>query len=445
MSKRLLLFSGNFYPEPTGIGKYTGEMIDWLSKNGFECTVVTTYPYYPMWKIEKQYKKNQYWFKKEVIRTADNGFNPVTIIRCPHYVPTIPTGIKRLISELSISFSFYLVLLTLLFTRKFNYVLTIAPPFELGLLGVIYKRIRGAKFLYHIQDLQIDAARDLQMIKSSFVLKTLFAFETYIIKNADFVSTISQGMINKVKAKHDTNIVYFPNWVDTSIFYPIMDKGKLKEHYGFSANDKIILYSGAIGEKQGLQSIIHAAKFFQINHQVKFVICGSGPYKQHLINLKESLHLHNVIFLPLQLKSDFNYFLNMADVHLILQKAKASDLVMPSKLSTIFSVGGVSIVTANTGSSLHDIMNSSEMGFLIAPDNQEILNNAIQHALQTDLTKKSINARKYATNNLSIDEILTRYINNVIQSVSSGLEPSSLHGVEKSVISLQIELKKEVC
>ena len=30
MKKRLLLISYNFYPEPTGIGKYNGEMISWF-------------------------------------------------------------------------------------------------------------------------------------------------------------------------------------------------------------------------------------------------------------------------------------------------------------------------------------------------------------------------------------------------------------------------------
>ena len=414
MSKRLLLFGGNYHPEPTGIGKYSGEMIDWLSKNGYDCTVVTTYPYYPQWKIDKQYKKNQFWFKREVIQNANNDSNPVTIIRCPHYIPAIPTGMKRLISEFTIFFSCYLVLLVLLFTRKFNYVCTIAPPFELGLLGILYKKIRGAKFFYHIQDLQIDAARDLQMIKSSSVLKALFALENYIIKNADSVSTISKGMINKVKAKLDTEIVYFPNWVDTNLFYPITNKGKLKKQFGFSARDKIILYSGAIGEKQGLQSIIHAAKFFESNRHAKFVICGSGPYKQHLLKLKESLGLQNLVFMPLQPATQLNRFLNIADIHLVLQKANASDLVMPSKLGTILSTGGVAIVTANPETSLYDIMSSSDIGILIEPENQFIMNKAIDDALKGDLALKGINARIYAVNNLSIDEILPRYINTVV-------------------------------
>lgn len=413
MSKRVLLICGNFYPEPTGIGKYSGEMIDWLAENGFSCTVITTFPYYPDWKVQKKYQKSRFWFKKEIRQTKKTGSNPITIIRGPHYIPTSPTGFKRLLSEFTISFFSYLALFFLLFTRKFDYVLTVAPPFELGLLGVLYKKIKGAIFLYHIQDLQIDAARDLGMIKSSRALNFLFALEKYIVNHADYISTISEGMIKKVKKKCNKDIVYFPNWVDTKFFHPIADKMGLKLQYGFQPTDKIVLYSGAIGEKQGLKSIIHLAKEFDKFDHIKFVICGSGPYKEQLVGLKNNLGLNNLIFLPLQPFANFNTFLNIADVHLVLQKSNAGDLVMPSKLSTILSVGGVPIVTARPGTSLYDIMKSSDMGILIDPENEEALKKSIEDALTIDLTTKACNARAYAQNYFSVDEVLSRYATNV--------------------------------
>src|SRR5207237_9418173 len=101
--------------------------------------------------------------------------------------------------------------------------------------------------------------------------------------------------------------------------------------------------------------------------QIKFVICGSGPYKEKLQMLKETLGLTKVIFYPLQPVNKFNQFLNVADVHLVLQKANASDLVMPSKLTTILSVVVLAIVSANRGTSLHEIISQYNMGILIEP------------------------------------------------------------------------------
>ena len=52
MKKNILLISGNYFPEPTGIGKYNNEMMIWLADHGFNCTVISTYPYYPFWQIQ---------------------------------------------------------------------------------------------------------------------------------------------------------------------------------------------------------------------------------------------------------------------------------------------------------------------------------------------------------------------------------------------------------
>jgi colanic acid biosynthesis glycosyl transferase WcaI len=410
MNKRVLLLAGNFSPELTGIGKYNGEMIDWLSEKGYECTVITTFPYYPQWKVQEHYGKEAFWFKKEII----NSTNPIKVIRCPHYVPKNPSGFKRLISEITILLSTSFALLPFLFRNKYDYIISVAPPFELGILGVAYKKIKRSKFLYHIQDLQIDAAQELNMVKSSLFIKMLFAFEKYIIKNADVVSTISKGMMNKVEKKCNREIVFFPNWVDVEAYYPIKNKVEIKGEYGFNPSDKIILYSGAIGEKQGLEAIVYAAKSFEKFTDVKFVICGTGPYKESLIALKNKLGLINTFFLPLQASNKFNAFLNMADLHLILQKANASDLVLPSKLTTVLAIGGVAIVSANPNTSLYDIMASTDMGFVIAPENLESLENAILKAINNDNTEKERKARSYAVKYLSRKSILSRYAEDVL-------------------------------
>jgi len=46
---RLPIHGINFAPELTGIGKYTGEMAEWLAQRDHEVRVVTAPPYYPKW------------------------------------------------------------------------------------------------------------------------------------------------------------------------------------------------------------------------------------------------------------------------------------------------------------------------------------------------------------------------------------------------------------
>jgi colanic acid biosynthesis glycosyl transferase WcaI len=409
-SKRILFIGENYFPELIGIGKYNGEMVDLLARKGHECTVITSYPYYPQWKVQKPYAKNPIWYKKEVkkVEGGESG-GDIRIYRCPQYLPSRPTGKGRMLLDLTFFLSAFFVVIRLLFGRKYDLVIVVAPGFLLGLLGIVYKKLRKAKFLYHIQDLQIDMARDLNMIRSAGMIRMLVKLEKYILTNADIVSSISPGMIRKIRGKCAKEVVYFPNWVDTSVYFPLAQKEALKREFNFSPSDKIVLYSGAIGEKQGLENIIHIAKLLEHFSNLKFVICGSGPYRENLFQLQRSLSLKNVVFLQLQPTDKLNHFLNMADIHLVLQKSGASDLVMPSKLTTILSVGGVSIVTASKNSSLYEVVQSNHMGVLVEPENRSELLTAIEQTLNNDNAQINKNARAYAEKFLSIQNVITRY------------------------------------
>lgn len=416
MQPRVLLIGGNFYPEPIGIGKYNGEMIDWLAQNGYDCTVVTSFPYYPQWKVQQPYVKKALWYRKEVKYYKPFYEKNISIYRCPQYVPSTPTGTKRMLNGLTFFLSSFLIVFSLLFKKKFDYVISVVPSFETGLLAILYKKIKGGKFLYHIQDLQIDAAKDLKILKSKPLINTLFTIEKYILKKADVVSSVSPGMMEKVTLKCGKRVQFFPNWVDNSVIYPQGNRTAFKEEFNFQATDKIILYSGAVGEKQGLENILYAAESFSKQIEVKFAICGSGPYLANLRELMNKLNLRNVIFLPTQPIGKLNHFLNMADLHLIIQKGNATDLVMPSKLTNILAVGGVPVVTAIQQSSLYQLVAEHNLGLIAAPDDVKSLVQAIRRGIEMDTSEMSFNAKQYAFENFSISNIIARY--------SHFLEPS---------------------
>ncbi|MES2891583.1 MAG: WcaI family glycosyltransferase [Bacteroidota bacterium] len=409
MGKRVLLIGGNYSPELTGIGKYNGEMINYIAAQGYDCTVVTTFPYYPHWQVQEPFTKSSWFYKTQVVIPPTSTGHPIEVHRCPHYIPKNPSGLKRVISDFSFFFSALVKIIGFLFKKKFDVIMVVAPPFQLGLLGLFYRAIKGGRLIYHIQDLQIDAARDFNLIKSAFIINLLLKVEKYILMKADVVSSISAGMIKKIVAKYPREVVFFPNWVDTSQFYPLVEKRNLKKEFDFEETDKIVLYSGAIGEKQGLETILESAEELKDQPGVKFVICGSGPYKEKLREIKEARNLHNVFFLPLQSYEKLNSFLNMADIHLVIQKANATDLVMPSKLTAILSVGGVALITANEGSSLYDVVNEHGMGVLVQPENSKAFVEALGRTLEGNQQIINQNARLYAERYLSIDEIFRSF------------------------------------
>jgi len=399
---RILIYGINYSPELTGIGKYTGEMGSWLAGRGHDVHVVTSMPYYPEWEVHDKYK-GKTWFT-EIIDGAK-------VHRVPLYVPKEVNSKKRIIHEFSFVASILPWWLRFLFSKKFDVVFCPAPPFHLGFFPMLYSKLRGVPMISHVQDLQVDAAKELGMINNKAFLNLMFSIERLILKNSTRVSTISLGMELKIAAKgvSPQKQIMFPNWVDENNIKPLPKEQSLRAEFGISLDDKVVLYSGNLGEKQGLEGIIDVAETYQDRSDVYFIIVGSGGAKEKLEQMVKDKNLTQVKFYPLQPYEKLSALLATADVHLVLQKKSAADLVMPSKLTGILAAGGCAIVTAEPGTSLYTIMHQYNMGILCEPENMASLSDSIDKAINTDLSVYKTNARSYAEANLSKEGILKSF------------------------------------
>jgi len=396
---RILIFGINYSPELTGIGKYTGEMGSWFAQQGHDVHVVTAVPYYPEWEVHEKYK-GKLWHTEDI--------DGAKVHRIPLYVPKNVTSAKRIIHEFSFVMGIVPVWFTFLFKKKFDVVFCAAPPFHLGLLPLLYSKLKGVPMITHVQDLQVDAAKELGMIKNKAFLNLMFSIERFILKKSKKVSTISLGMQLKISGKGVTKDqqVLFPNWVDENNIMPLPKEQSLRQQFGLKDSDKVILYSGNLGEKQGLEVIIDVALKYKDRNDVYFLIVGSGGGKEKLEQSAKDAGLNNVMFFPLQPYNKLSALLATADVHLVLQKKSAADLVMPSKLTGILAAGGFAIVTAEPGTSLYTVVNQYNMGLIIEPESVLALCDGIEYAVNNDITGYKANARKYAEAYLSKESIL---------------------------------------
>lgn len=397
---KILVYGINYAPELTGIGKYTGEMCEWLASQGHEVTMLTAKPYYPEWEVHQVYQHQKGWIKENI--------NGVTVYRVPFYVPKEVSSIKRIIHEFSFVLSGIPFWCKAMFKPKYDVVISVAPPFHLGIVAAWYKKIKKTPLVYHIQDLQVDAAKDLGMLKNKTFLKLMFGMEKYIINQATKVSTISWGMQRKIEHKgvDKEKIMQIPNWVDIEAIKPLPKEESLRKRFNIALEDKVVLYSGNLGEKQGLESIITVAERTKANSNLKYVICGSGGAKDRLVALAKAKQLQNVLFFPLQPYEDLPNLLATADLHLVLQKKSASDLVMPSKLTGIVASGGVPIVTAVKGTTLYQVVSDFDFGVLCEPENDKALYETIVNTIPLDLSEKKENSRLYAERYLGKTHIL---------------------------------------
>ncbi|MGE5490058.1 MAG: glycosyltransferase WbuB [Actinomycetota bacterium] len=333
---KILLYGINYSPELTGIGKYTGEMAEWLAAAGYEVRVVTAPPYHPKWRIFDGHANR--WS-----RSGGRGGEP-TVYRCPLWVPSRPSGVKRLLHLASFAFT-SLPTLALQAFWKPDVVFVVAPPFLCAPQAWLAARLCGARAWLHIQDFEIDVAFDLGMLRGGWLKHFALSFERFWLRRFDRVSAISDKMLEKLHAKGvaGDNAVLFPNWSHPEEIRPLAGPNPFREELGLPEDSFIALYSGSMGEKQGLDTVLDAASALQGHPRIRFVLCGEGPVKA---GLQERYQLPNVRWLPLQPLQRLNDLLCLADVHLLPQRGDVADLVMPSKLLGMLASGRPVLATA---------------------------------------------------------------------------------------------------
>lgn len=396
---RILINSINYSPELTGIGKYTGEMAEWLAEQGHEIKVITAPPYYPAWRVSEGYFAE--WYRWE-------NLAGVRVWRCPLWVPASPTGLTRILHLASFALSSFPLMLWHGLVWRPNVVFVIEPPLFCAPAAWMAARLGGARAWLHVQDFEVDAAFDLGILRSRKLRAAVLAVERWLLRRFDTVSSISERMVDRLAAKgvDGAKRMLFQNWVDTEAIRPLGNVDSFRQELGIPEGVYILLYSGNMGEKQGLEVLIETARLLSDHRDILFMICGEGASKHKLMEMAGGLA--NVKFLPLQPIDRLNELLNLADVHLLPQRADAEDLVMPSKLTAILASGRPVVATVREGTQIANVVR--DCGIVVNPGDAVGMRDAI-----TDLVKdadKRANlgkaGRDFALNNWNKDHVLSK-------------------------------------
>lgn len=423
---RILIYGLNYSPELTGIGKYTGEMAVWLADRGHDVRVVTAPPYYPAWKIREDYRGSLY-------RTEGKPGQPL-VFRTPLYVPSRPTGIKRIIHLVSFMLGSFPVMIREMFWQP-HVVFTVEPTFFCAPLTLFVARSAGAAAWLHVQDFEVDAAFELGLLPAQgSVHDAALRIEKFFVYAFDRVSGISRRMVEKAISKGipPSRAVLFPNWVDVNLIHP-MDRDtnsrniirrELADSVPGIQQKTIVLYSGNMGAKQGLELLAPLAQSFLHNPDIHFIFCGDGAFRPKLEQMVSDLP--NVTLLPLQPLERLNDLLNAADMHLLPQRASAADLVMPSRLSAMLASGRPVIATAHEGTQVAMVVKGR--GVVVPPEDQDALQGAVQQLLEDPSLRQRLGkaARQFAVEHLGTESVLQQFEANLISLVQYGESSRSI-------------------
>ncbi|MGN6318964.1 glycosyltransferase WbuB [Trinickia sp.] len=395
---KLLIYGLNYAPELTGTGKYTAEMAEMLASRGHEVRVVCAPPYYPAWRVAAG------WSAWRYARELRGG---VAVRRAPLWVPSHPGGATRVAHLASFALTSMLPVLAQWRWRP-DIVMSIAPTLLCAPAALTLARATGAKSWLHVQDFEVDAAFGLGLLEQRYAERAAHAFERAVLHRFDIVSSISERMVQKLSALgvDPSRALCLPNWVDVEAIHPLDRASAYRRELSIGEHDKVVLYAGNMGAKQGLEHVLTAAALLESRADIRFVFCGDGLWRQTLA--RECERLTNCVMIGLQPAERLNELLNLADIHVLPQRADAADLVMPSKLTGMMASGRAIVAMAREGTQLCEAL--AGRGAVVQPENGAALAFAIETLADDEVMRARLGqaARHYAVTALSPAAIMTK-------------------------------------
>ena len=384
---RIIVWGINYAPEITGIAPHNVALCEFLHAQGVDVEMVTTFAYYPAWR--KRPEDRHLLFRTDVI-------DGVPVHRCWHFVPERVSAWKRIIHEATFVLTSTLRALSL--KRADVYVIA-SPPLLLGMAAALATALKGAPFVFHVQDLQPDAAVGLGMLRAGWFTRALYWLEAFAYKQATRVSGISDEILDAFRRKGvpEEKLILFPNGVEIPTDAQIPATGAFRAKNGFAADDFLAVYAGNLGVKQGLDLLLDAADKLRGNPKIRIVLCGDGAERASLAQEIADRSLTNVSMLPLQFGIDYKELLVDADVSLITQQSGSGNAFFPSKLLVTLAYGSPVVTVADEESALARAVANGRFGINLLPGQAD------QHAqifreLARDrqrLSQWSLNGREY--------------------------------------------------
>lgn len=237
-------------------------------KRGYKVTVVTGIPNYP----EGKFYNGFGLFKKRT-----DKYKGIDIIRLP-IVPRGKNSIMLALNYLSFVVSGYLWNLTTSVKADYAFTFEVSPMTQ-ALPGIWYAKKNKIPSYIYVQDLWPENLEIIAGIKNQTILKYVGKMVDYIYANSDHIFTTSRSFVDSIvdRGVDAIKVKYWPQYAE-DFYVPI-------EQTSINKNVFDIIFTGNIGEAQGLDILVDAAKTIKNNYgidNITFTLVGNGRYKEHL-------------------------------------------------------------------------------------------------------------------------------------------------------------------
>lgn len=366
---RIGLLTQWYDPEP-GPAALPGVLARGLSERGHDVHVLTGFPNYPSGRIAEGYA---------VRRRLVEHVNGVTVTRVALYPSHDGSTARRMLNYGSFGASAVVNGLGAL--RGLDALWVNYSPVTVGGAQLLARAVLGVPSVVHVLDLWPDTlfaggfANEGRL--GGIVRRGLDAWCDAMYRAASSVAYISPGVGDVLRSRGVAadKLYYVPMWADEAVFRPA--DADLRADYGLRDDSLVLLYAGAMGDAQGLDTLVEACA--QIDDpRFRCLMAGSGISESRL--RESAARIDNVRFIGRVSQAQMTALMATADLNYVGLRAHAlTPITMPSKTQATLAAGKPLLVAAH--GDVADIVTQSGTGLTADPADATSIAAAIRRAL----------------------------------------------------------------
>lgn len=337
----------------------------WL-RRGHAVSAVTCFPNHPTGVVPPAYRGRLYMHE---------DMEGIQVHRTWVYATPNEGFVKKTLGHLSFMVSS--VLFALRRSGPADVVVVSSPTFFSLFSGYVFSRVKRAPLVVEVRDLWPGAIVALGVLKNRLLIRWLEALELWAYRVARQVVVVTASFKEDLVARGvpAAKVAVITNGVDVQRFTPGPKAPAVEAELGCTGKT-LVLYAGAHGVSQGLESVVQAAERLRRRSDLVFGFVGEGAVKASLLRRAAELGLDNVRFLPAQPKERMPDFYRTADICLVpLRNIPLFATFIPSKMFEIMACARP-IVAALTGEAAR-ILERSGGAALVPPEDPDALAAAI--------------------------------------------------------------------